>query len=52
MEILKKIWSYVTLKKDEKAGNNTNLKIMHGINKVSIVMFMVCMMILIYKCST
>ncbi len=50
MEILKKIWSYLTLKKDLNAKDNAYLKTMHGINKLSILMFMVALTVLIYKC--
>ena len=52
MEILKKIWGYITLKKDPDASGNFNLRMMHGINKISIVMFLLGMIVLIFKCST
>ena len=51
MEILKKLWGYLTLKKNPEASGNTNLKVMHGINKLSIIMFLFGMIVLIYKCS-
>jgi len=51
MEILNKIWGYITLKKNPEASGNTNLKVMHGINKISIVMFLAGMLVLIYKCT-
>ncbi|UBM59123.1 hypothetical protein LAG90_00425 [Marinilongibacter aquaticus] len=35
--------------KDGKYPTSTNLKMMHGINRISIVMFAICIVILIYK---
>lgn len=32
-----------------KYPKSTNLKLMHGINKISIVMFLICVSILIYR---
>jgi hypothetical protein len=51
MEILRKIWGYVIFKKNTDPEKNLNLKVMHGINKLSILMFLVGMIVLIYKCS-
>ncbi|MFM9944164.1 MAG: DUF6728 family protein [Bacteroidia bacterium] len=51
MEILNKIWSYITFKKDPNSKGNSYLKAMHGINKLSIAMFLVAIVILIFKCS-
>ena len=50
MEILKKIWSYITFQKDPNARDNPYLKTMHGINKLSIAMFLVALVVLLYKC--
>lgn len=37
-------------KKGEKInGNNANIKIMHGINRISIFMFIVCIIIILVK---
>jgi hypothetical protein len=37
-------------KKGEKInGKNANIKLMHGINRISIFMFLICMIILIIK---
>jgi hypothetical protein len=37
-------------KKGEKInGKNANIKIMHGINRISIFMFLVCIIIIIIK---
>jgi len=51
MEILKKIWDYITLKKDDNAKDNANLKMMHGMNKISLFMFFVAILVIIIKCS-
>jgi hypothetical protein len=32
-----------------KKEKNTNLKMMHGINRISIIMFIVCLVIMIIK---
>lgn len=49
MEVLRKIWSYLTFKKD--VGQGKFLKSMHIINKISIFMFLIAMIILISKCT-
>lgn len=37
-------------RKGEKInGKNANIKLMHGINRISIFMFLICMIILIIK---
>ncbi|MGR3809417.1 DUF6728 family protein [Jiulongibacter sp. NS-SX5] len=35
--------------KDGKYPTSTNLRMMHGINKISIIMFSICVLILIYR---
>ncbi|SOE19885.1 hypothetical protein SAMN06298216_0386 [Spirosomataceae bacterium TFI 002] len=35
--------------KNGEYPTSTNLKMMHGINKVSIVMFMFCVIVLVYR---
>jgi hypothetical protein len=35
--------------KDGKYPVSTNLKMMHGINKTSIVMFSICVLVLLYR---
>jgi len=35
--------------KEGKYPKSTNLKLMHGINKISIIMFSVCLLVLIYR---
>ncbi|MCB9251035.1 MAG: hypothetical protein H6605_01075 [Flavobacteriales bacterium] len=51
MEILKKIWSYITFRKDPGSEGNKNLKMMHGINKISILIFLIGIVVLLFKCS-
>ena len=38
--------------KEGKFPVSTNLKMMHGINKISIVMFLICLIVLIYRAFT
>ncbi|MEL7532005.1 MAG: DUF6728 family protein [Bacteroidota bacterium] len=50
MEVLRKILTYVGLRKaDPDAPESFNLKMMHGINKISIFMFLACIIILITR---
>ncbi|KPM49490.1 DUF6728 family protein [Jiulongibacter sediminis] len=35
--------------KDGKYPTSTNLRMMHGINKISIIMFSICVLVLIYR---
>ena len=50
MEIWKKIIGYITFRKpDPDAPNTFNLRMMHGINKISILMFLVGMIYLILR---
>lgn len=45
MEIINKFWDYIRFKRNPK-GLSTNLKLMHGINRISLVMFAIAMVIL------
>ncbi|MEK9601288.1 MAG: DUF6728 family protein [Bacteroidota bacterium] len=47
MEVLKKIFSYLTFKKD--TGEGSFIKSMHIINKISILTFLIAIVILIIK---
>jgi hypothetical protein len=49
MEILKKFWGYITFKKSDNPDKNVNLKLMHGINRITIIMFILGMIFLISK---
>jgi hypothetical protein len=51
MEILNKIWGYITFKKNPEAKGNSYLSAMHSINKLSIAMFLMAIIVLIIKCS-
>jgi hypothetical protein len=49
--MLKKIWSYISFKQqpETEKGNNSYLKMMHGINRISILMFIVGIIIVLIK---
>ncbi|MDA0777780.1 MAG: hypothetical protein O3C19_01785 [Bacteroidetes bacterium] len=47
MEVLKKIFGYLTFKKD--TGEGSFLKSMHLINKLSLLMFLVAIIYLVIK---
>lgn len=51
--LLKKLWSYLTFnKKENRSGGNINLKMMHGINRISIFMFIIALIIMAIKLAT
>lgn len=50
MAIWEKFWSYLRLKKDRENAGNKNIRLMHGINKVSIFMFLIGIIVLVTKC--
>jgi len=50
MEVLKKIWGYLTFKKQD-GPKSFNLKVMHGINKISIFLFLAGIIYMIYRFS-
>lgn len=48
--ILRKILGYLTFNKEEtKAKGNVNLKMMHGINRISIFVFIIALVIMAFK---
>ncbi|MGC6414209.1 MAG: DUF6728 family protein [Bacteroidia bacterium] len=47
--ILQKIWSYITFKKNKGEKNSLNLRMMHGINRISLIMFMVAIVVMIIR---
>jgi len=49
MEVIRKILSYLTFKKD--TGEGSFIKSMHVINKISILTFLIAMIIMIIKIS-
>ncbi|HEX9956883.1 MAG TPA: DUF6728 family protein [Fibrella sp.] len=36
-------------KPDPKHPTNVNLRMMHGINRISIVMFLICILVMLYR---
>jgi len=52
MEVWRKIWGYLTFKKNKSGDGNINIRMMHGINKISILLFTVGLMVLLIKCLT
>lgn len=38
--------------KEGKYPHSFNLKMMHGINKISIIMFVICLIIMVTRCAT
>lgn len=51
MLVLRKLLSYILFwqKSKDPKKKNVNLKVMHGINKISIVMFLVGVVVIIFK---
>jgi hypothetical protein len=49
--MFKKIWSYLTFKKQPEYGQEgkSYIRIMHGINRISIIMFLIGIIIVIVK---
>jgi hypothetical protein len=49
--MFKKIWSYLTFKKQPEfeQADKSYLKMMHGINRISILMFLIGMVVVIIK---
>ncbi len=51
--IFKKILSYLTFWKKQETPDgepaNLNLRVMHGINKISILMFLFCIIVIIIR---
>lgn len=49
MEIFSKMLIYLGFKKNDNPTDSVNLKIMHGINRISIYLFIVCLGLLLWK---
>ena len=47
--VLGEVFGYFFRKKDPDRPSNFNIKMMHGINKISILMFLVALIILIVR---
>ena len=46
---LSEVWNYYFRKKDPNRKPDLNLRMMHGINKIAIVMFLLATIYIIYK---
>lgn len=46
---VKEVFTYWFRKKDPNRPSNFNLKMMHGINKISMIMFLICLIIIISR---
>lgn len=49
MEVIKKVWNYVSFGKQNADNGSLNLKFMHGINRISIFMFLAAVIFLIVR---
>ncbi|WP_421868966.1 DUF6728 family protein [Marinoscillum sp.] len=45
----KEVLTYFFRKKDPNRPTNTNIKMMHGINKISMIMFLICVIVIITR---
>ena len=54
MEVFKKIIGYINIfkKRDPNAPHNLNLRFMHGINRISIFMFLAAVIYMIIRAVT
>ncbi|MEC8739812.1 MAG: DUF6728 family protein [Bacteroidota bacterium] len=52
MKVLQKIFAYISFKKDVESKNNINLRMMHGINKISLLLFLAAMVVLFIRYMT
>lgn len=50
--IWKKIWSYLSFGKQGHDKSNINLRMMHGINRISILMFLIAIIVLAVRLMT
>jgi hypothetical protein len=47
--IFKKILSYLTFRKQEGSKSNLNVRMMHGMNRISILMFAVALCVILVR---
>ncbi|MCC7297951.1 MAG: hypothetical protein IT244_06410 [Bacteroidia bacterium] len=47
--IFKKFWSYITFQKQD-GPKNSNVRLMHGINRISILMFLFAIVVMVVRC--
>lgn len=45
----REVLTYYFRKKDPSRPTNTNLRLMHGINKISIIMFLICLIVIVTR---
>jgi hypothetical protein len=43
------VFGYFFRKKDPSRPKNFNIKVMHGVNKISILMFLACVLVILYR---
>lgn len=49
---LGEMWGYYFRKKDPSRPTNFNIKAMHTINKISMLMFLICVIVIVFRrCS-
>ena len=46
---LNEVFGYYFRKKDSSRPTNANIKMMHGINKISMLMFLICLIVIIVR---
>lgn len=46
------VFGYFFRKKDPNRPTNFNLKMMHGTNKLSMAMFLICVLVIVYRYFT
>jgi len=49
---LGEVFTYFFRKKDPNRPVNTSLKMMHGVNKLSMLMFLLCLAVMIFRYAT
>jgi len=47
--IWRKIWGYIAFWRKGEKTDNFNLRMMHGINRISLLMFLVCIIVIIFR---
>ncbi|MEQ8582994.1 MAG: hypothetical protein RIC30_11345 [Marinoscillum sp.] len=45
----KEVLTYFFRKKDPTRPSNTSIKMMHGVNKISMIMFLICVIVIIVR---
>ncbi|MCU0416748.1 MAG: hypothetical protein MUE33_06140 [Cytophagaceae bacterium] len=46
---LSEVFTYWFRKHDPNRKSNTNIKIMHGINKISMLLFLFCVIVIVFR---